>query len=382
MAQQQRYQGNQQQNTQQQQSQELVKLTASMPEILGPEMTAEISTKWTPAQVDSIRDMVLQGFRNRPPAPHEIAQFFFTAHRRGLDPFAKEIYGFPSWDSRLGRETLTTVVAIDAFRRIADETNTYAPGREKLIYDDNGLLVAAKVSCKKFVQGTWIEFWCRADFAEYAKTGKDGKVFGNWLRLPTAMLLKCAEARALRKGWPQQLKGLYTPEEMDQARNDEPKAQQQAPAVHQAAEAKALPSTARAAQRWDAAFAGAAPAAAGNVQQQEEPPTPTDADAPGEEPAEPTPKQPRRSVVLAEVPEDAEQLPADVAQSSRYFAQFVGKPFARMQERELAALRQVIDAVMEKTKTPSNRVNLGVLAAIVTNEMHLRTGANQAANPS
>lgn len=195
---------------------ELVKFEApTIVDIIGKDELPKFNEVWTLGELETIRDSVMSGFL-RTPTMSELRQFFVICRTRGLNPLAKEIYGYPSWDNRLGREILTTVVAIDAMRRIADETNTYVPGREKLVCD-NGALVAAKVSCKKFVQGSWQEFWCRADYAEYCKNTKDGKPRGNWYSMPNVMLLKCAEARALRKGWPQQLKGLYAPEEMEQA---------------------------------------------------------------------------------------------------------------------------------------------------------------------
>ena len=40
---------------------------------------------------------------------------------------------------------------------------------------------------------------------------------GNWIKMPRIMLAKCAEAQALRRGWPEDLSGIYAPEEMDQA---------------------------------------------------------------------------------------------------------------------------------------------------------------------
>ena len=48
-------------------------------------------------------------------------------------------------------------------------------------------------------------------------TGKKA-VDGNWKKMPRLMIEKCAEAQALRAGWPDSFSGLYVEEEMDQAR--------------------------------------------------------------------------------------------------------------------------------------------------------------------
>jgi hypothetical protein len=57
-------------------------------------------------------------------------------------------------------------------------------------------------------------------FRSYARLDQSGKPFGLWKKLPERMILKCAESLGLRKTFAQDLSGFYTPEEMDQAKNE------------------------------------------------------------------------------------------------------------------------------------------------------------------
>ena len=64
----------------------------------------------------------------------------------------------------------------------------------------------------RLVQGQRVAFTRSARWEEYCPpTGQDHM----WRRMPHVMLGKCAEAQALRAGFPRQLHGSYVAEEMD-----------------------------------------------------------------------------------------------------------------------------------------------------------------------
>lgn len=138
----------------------------------------------------------------------DLKVFLHVCRHAKLDPLAKQIYAIP----RGGKMTIQT--SIDGFRLVADRTGKYAPGRPtEYHFNDKGALVAATAYVKKFSGDTWHEIGEQALLCEYA---------GNtpfWKKMPSVMLAKVAEARALRRAFPADLSGLYTDDEMDQADN-------------------------------------------------------------------------------------------------------------------------------------------------------------------
>lgn len=143
----------------------------------------------------------------------ELEMFLHQCERTGLDPLAKQIY----FVKRGYAGTIQT--GIDGYRSIADRTNCYAPGSERFEYRGERLHKAF-VTIKKLVAGTWHEYEGSALWDEYVGLGKDGHPTTMWARFGETMLAKCAESKALRKGFPAQLGGLYTAEEMMQADNE------------------------------------------------------------------------------------------------------------------------------------------------------------------
>lgn len=139
----------------------------------------------------------------------ELEMFLYQCKRTGLDPLSKQIYSIKRGNTR------TIQVAIDGFRLIADRTGNYAPGKETIYsYNAEGNVISATAFVmKRNNDGTWHEVSSTAFIEEFRP--KYASSF--WDNMPRVMIAKCAEAQALRRAFPADLSGLYTPEEMDQA---------------------------------------------------------------------------------------------------------------------------------------------------------------------
>ena len=131
---------------------------------------------------------------------------------------------------------MVIVVGIGGYRTIADRTGNYRPGTTGVIVDQEAKnpdtnphgIVAAVASVHKFAHGAWHEFQSKVYWEEMAplkEVWEDGKPSGRfvldkkkdqWWKMPKLMLEKCAEAAALRKGWPDDFAGTFTEGEIDQ----------------------------------------------------------------------------------------------------------------------------------------------------------------------
>lgn len=164
--------------------------------------------EFKPEQVELIKKTIAPSAND-----NELKLFLYQCQRTGLDPLTRQIYCI----HRGGKMTIQT--SIDGFRVIAERSGTYAGQDEPIFtYDDNKKLVSAKVTVYRFApNGTrypasvGVAFW-----NEYAGQNL-------WVKMPHTMLAKVAEALALRKAYPQDLSGLYSMEEMEQADEKENK---------------------------------------------------------------------------------------------------------------------------------------------------------------
>lgn len=162
----------------------------------------------------------------------EFRLFVQTTQRLGLDVFARQAFCVKRYDSQKRCEVAQTQVSIDGFRVIAERSGTYegqtAPqwcgldGLWRDVWLDREPPAAARVGVYR--KGHREPMWGIARYASFMQTKREGGPNRMWATMPDIMLAKCAEAQALRRAFPQDLSGIYTPDEMGQAEND-PEAQ-------------------------------------------------------------------------------------------------------------------------------------------------------------
>ena len=138
----------------------------------------------------------------------ELQLFFYDCQRQGVHPLDRLIH----FTKRGGK--YTPITSIDFLRQRAAQTGECA-GIDDPVFtgDPKSPGFAAFVTVYRFTQGQRCAYSATARWSEYKPDANDFM----WAKMPHVMLGKVAEALALRKGFPQQLAGLYASEELDQA---------------------------------------------------------------------------------------------------------------------------------------------------------------------
>lgn len=198
-----------------------------------------IRANLTGAQLDLIKRTVAKDCDTT-----EFDHFMAVAQKLQLDPLRKQICAMVFNKNDAKKRNMSIITQIDGFRVIAARQGDYRPMETAPIieYDEtlkneqtNPLgIVRAEVRVWKRTGGEWHPVAGEAYWEEFvpleqewAYDEAEGKrrpsgplVLGQkspWRRMGRVMIAKVAEAQALRRGWPDDLSGVYADEELQRA---------------------------------------------------------------------------------------------------------------------------------------------------------------------
>ena len=195
---------------------------------------------FTPAQTSLIHRTAAKDC-----GPVEFDEFMHVCARTGLDPLRKQIYALVYNKNNPAKRNMTIIVGIDGYRTMASRTGTYRPNDKpsEFVYRDdlkgpaNPLgIESCTVTVYKWSHDQWHPVVATAYWDEYApitdtewqydqdagkrvpkKVDPTLDASGKWSKMPRQMIEKCATAKAIRSGWPDDFSGIYEEAEMDQA---------------------------------------------------------------------------------------------------------------------------------------------------------------------
>lgn len=194
--------------------------------VVQPSALSTHRVEYTQDKIDLIRRTYAKGCTD-----DELALFIQVAQRTQLDIFARQIYAVKRWDSSEEKYVMQTQTSIDGFRTIAERTGEYQgqtprqwcgkDGVWKEVWLSSDAPAAARVGVYRrgFREALYGVARFEAYVVKYKTKSGDWVVGHMWKKMPDVMLAKCAEALALRTAFPQELSGLYTSDEMEQANN-------------------------------------------------------------------------------------------------------------------------------------------------------------------
>lgn len=148
----------------------------------------------------------------------EVELFIEQCMRTGLDPYSRQI-NFMMRKARLPNGSLghkaTTMISIDGARLVASRTGHYDGSLtwwcgEDAVWVDVWLGKEHPAAAKTTVHRGTGSYTGVALWREYG----EGAAGPMWAKMGAHMLAKCSEMLALRKGFPAELSGLYSSDEM------------------------------------------------------------------------------------------------------------------------------------------------------------------------
>lgn len=153
------------------------------------------------------------------PCVADVAKFMMLCKTRRLNPFAGDAY-LVGYDSDDG-PTFQLITAIQALRKRA-ETHPQYDGCERGVIVSRGESIIERVGTMTLPGETLIGGWAkcyrkdyRIEFYETVKLATYSTGRSRWAKDKEGMIVKVAEAAALRRAFPSDVGGLYVAEEFD-----------------------------------------------------------------------------------------------------------------------------------------------------------------------
>lgn len=176
---------------------------------------------FTEEQMKLLSDHIMKGA-----TPIELQYFGEVCKRVGLDPFKKQIHAVQRWSSEAKRMVWSYQTGIDGYVAIAHRGGLCA-GIEDIQFlpPDESTPNPVKATCTvwKVVAGQRVPFTASARWTEYVQCTKEGTPNSMWRKMPYGQLGKCAKALALRMAFPEEIGGILTDVEMEQADSEAPR---------------------------------------------------------------------------------------------------------------------------------------------------------------
>jgi len=162
----------------------------------------------------------------------EFDEFIAVSRLSALDPLRRQIVPFIVNANNIQTRRMLPRTTIDGLRAIAARHGDYRPMETapSITCDADRIdphanpfgIVRAEVRAWKLRDGVWHPVCGEAWWDEYAPVrphgdGEAAMLDPMWARMGRVMIAKCAEAQALRRGWPDVISGLYGEEELQSA---------------------------------------------------------------------------------------------------------------------------------------------------------------------
>ena len=134
------------------------------------------------------------------------ALFIGIAHANNLNPFKREIYPIPFWNTKLGKNDMQPVTAYTVYLQRAQQSGKLNGWNIVIHEDESKKVTGGKIT---IYRKDWDNpFEREVSWSEIVQTKKDGTVNKNWNDKPAFMTKKTLIAQGMRLCFPEDMGGM------------------------------------------------------------------------------------------------------------------------------------------------------------------------------